>query len=126
VRTPGARLPAALLSRAWRETAGVPPCLTRPMMRCEAWFMDLDGDGRDEILMVYGDDTRWWATAMKSRDGVWNPAGTLAAPACPGALAALRDGRFTLTRPLPGWQDLVIGGVRLNFSTLAKAPGCGS
>ena len=39
-------------------------------------------------------------------------------------LGALRDGRFTLTRPLPGWQDLVIGGARLSFSGLSAHTAC--
>lgn len=120
VRTPGARLPAALLSRDWSSfsQADVPPCLTSPRMTCEAWFMDLDGDGRDEILLVYGSDSRWWATALKEQGGQWNPAGTLASPNCRGSLAALRDGHFTITTPLPGWRDLLVGGARLSFSAL--------
>lgn len=124
VRTSGARLPAALLSRDWSAlpAADVPPCLTSPRMTCEAWFMDLDGDGRDEILLVYGSDSRWWATALKEKDGVWNPAGTLASPNCWGSLAALRDGHFTITAPLPGWRDLLVGGSRLSFSALSGKP----
>ena len=56
-----ARLPAALLARDWSQCAGVPPCLTKPAMACDAFFPDLDGDGRDEILLAYGNDARWWA-----------------------------------------------------------------
>ena len=66
VRTPGARLPDSLLNRDWSGVAGaVPPCLTKPALACDAWFLDLDRDGTTEILLVYGSDARWWASVMK-------------------------------------------------------------
>ncbi len=46
VRTPGARLPNALLAQDWSDFAAqVPPCLTKPALACDAWFLDLDGGG---------------------------------------------------------------------------------
>lgn len=122
VRTPGARLPDALLTADWSGSA-VPPCLTRPAQSCDAWFLDVDGDGRAEIVLVYGDAGRWWATAMKSRDGAWSVLGSLASPC--GArtnLAALRAGHFALAAS--GWRDLMIGPDRLRFSALPGSSLC--
>lgn len=117
VRTPGARLPNALLAQDWRPVAGqVPPCLTRPALPCDAWFLDLDGDGAREILLVYGNDARWWGSVLKLADGRWRPAARFASPDCRGLLTALRQGRFTEAAPLPGWRDLLVSGLRISAS----------
>lgn len=120
VRTPGARLPAALLAQDWPDSgassgASVPPCLTKAAMACDAWFMDLDGDGTNEILLVYGNDAHWWASVMKQRGGNWQPAATLSSPPCAAgpSLAAMRAGEVT---PLPGWRDLWVAGQRLHLT----------
>jgi hypothetical protein len=115
VRTPGARMPETLLRRDWSKVPGaVPPCLTRARLSCDAWFMDLDRDGTPEILLVYGTDTRWWASVMK-RDvrGDWNAAASFASPACRGTLSAMRKGDLYMADPAPTWQDLLVAGFRL-------------
>lgn len=114
VRTPGARLPDALLHQDWAALGeGVPPCLTKPALACDAWFLDLDHDGAREILLVYGNDTRWWASVLKLADGAWRPAASFASPRCHGLLTALREGRFSDVDPLPGWRDLLVAGLRI-------------
>jgi hypothetical protein len=121
------RLPSSLLARDWSRVTspGVPPCLTKPALPCDAYFVDLDGDGRDEIVLVYGDDRAWWGGVMKEgAAGEWNVAGTLSAPACRGSLDALRAGRFAPVDPLPGWRDLLVGGVRLGVVANAKPANC--
>jgi len=124
----GGVLPAGLLSRDWNKVTdtGVPPCLTSAALRCEAYFTDLDGDGRDEILLVYGTSASWWAGVMKETPAGWTLAGTLAAPPCRGSLDALRAGRFTPIDPLPGWRDLLVGSDRLTIapSRPAKVAAC--
>jgi hypothetical protein len=124
VRTPGARLPATLLAHDWPDSgASVPPCLTKAAMACDAWFMDLDGDGTNEILLVYGNDAHWWASVMKQRGGGWRPAATLSSPPCGASLAAMRAGEVAPTAPLPGWRDLWVAGQRLHLTpTSALAP----
>ena len=94
-------------------------------MSCDAFFADLDGDGRSEILLAYGTDARWWAAVMKQgqdareMDGGWYVAGTLAAPPCPGGLDALRAGHFAAVRPAGNWRDLVVDGIRLSVQPSA-------
>lgn len=114
VRTPGARLPETLLRRDWSNVPGaVPPCLTKPALACDAWFLDLDRDGVPEILLVYGSDARWWASVMKQRSGGWMPAASFASPACRGTLTAMRKGDLYMVDPAPMWQDILVAGFRL-------------
>jgi hypothetical protein len=113
VRTPGARLPDTLLRQDWAGNPAVPPCLTKPTLSCDAWFLDLDGDGRREILLVYGNDARWWATVMKENPGGWTAAATLHSPACPGTLAAMRSQGVTPINPVSAWRDILVAGMRL-------------
>ena len=120
VRTPGARLPNSLLDQDWSD-APVPPCLTLPAQACDAWFLDLDGDGVNEILLVHGSEARWWAAVMKLEQGKWAPAGTLASPPCQGSLAAMRAGGVTLADPLPRWRDVLVAGLRLSPMPAPKA-----
>ena len=122
VRTPGARLPALLLSHDWStEKFAVPPCLTRPAMTCDAWFMDLDHDGVREILLVHGNDARWWATVMKLAKTGWRPAASFASPNCRGSLSAMRAGNLYAVDPAPTWQDLLVAGFRLTAKPAPKA-----
>ncbi|MDB5736050.1 MAG: hypothetical protein JWN16_2687 [Alphaproteobacteria bacterium] len=122
VRTPGARLPALLLAHDWSaEKIPVPPCLTRPAMTCDAWFMDLDRDGTAEILLVYGTDARWWATVMKQTKTGWRPAASFASPSCRGSLAAMRAGDLYAVDPAPTWQDRLVAGFRLTAKAAPKA-----
>lgn len=117
VRTPGARLPDSLLRQDWTAIPAAPPCLTRPTLSCDAWFLDLDGDGAREILLVYGNDARWWATVMKQNRQGWTAAATLHSPACPdtgaGSLAAMRSQGITPINPLSAWRDVLVAGMRL-------------
>ena len=124
VMTPGAVLPAGLLARDWSQAgADVPPCLTTAHLVCDAYFLDLDRDGRDEILLGYGDDAVWWAGVLRQgTGGGWYLAGTIASPPNAGALSALRAGQFTVTDPLPGWRELMVNGQRLAVSRIAPAP----
>ena len=121
VRTPGARLPESLLAQHW-SGLGVPPCLTNVALSCDAYFLDMDQDGRDEIMLVYGDDTAWWGGVMKQDAGGWHLAGTMASPPCPGSLAALRAGNFSPVTP--GWRDLLVAGQRLSLTGAGKPPVC--
>jgi len=113
VRTPGARLPGSLLQQDWTATPAAPPCLTKPTLSCDAWFLDLDGDGRREILLVYGNDARWWATVMKEAPQGWTAAATLHSPTCPGTLAAMRSQGVAPINPVSAWRDVLVAGMRL-------------
>lgn len=118
MHTPGAQLPQSLLEQDWTGFR-VPPCLNKPAQTCDAWLMDLDGDGQNEVLLVHGTDTRWWASVMKQDwRGAWSVVATLASPSCHGSLSAMRAGRIALAGPQ--WRDLLVNGMRLT-----PAPGNG-
>jgi hypothetical protein len=110
------RLPQALLAQDWPHNlsgAKVPPCLTRAGLGCDAWFLDLNGDGRQEILLVHGDDTRFWASVMQLDKGRWKAAAALASPPCPGLLSRMRTRGLLLANPMPLWRDVLVAGMRL-------------
>jgi hypothetical protein len=117
-------LPAGLLTRDWSNVPGAPACLTNAARDCDAYFMDLDNDGRDEIVLVQGDNAAWQGVVMKRDKANWYPVATLAST-CPGSLEALRRGRYDYAEPL-GWLDLLVGGKRLTVTPVspAKSTGC--
>lgn len=118
MRTTGGHLPQSLLEQDWTGFH-VPPCLNKPAQACDAWLLDMDGDGQNEILLVHGTDTRWWASVMKQDwRGAWSVVATLASPSCHGSLSAMRAGRIALADP--HWRDLLVNGMRLT-----PAPGNG-
>jgi hypothetical protein len=121
----GRAMPASLVARDWSGVAGAPPCLSNASLACDAFFADVDGDGRNEILLAYGSDARWWASVMKQgQGGGWYVEGTLAAPSCPGGLTALRSGQFALVQPASKWHDLLVGGMRLSVARPNTPMGC--
>jgi hypothetical protein len=125
IRSPGGRMPAAMLERDWTGVPGVPPCLRGTVLACDAYFLDLDGDGRSEIVLAYGAPSAWWAVVMKEDSLGWNPVGNLAS-SCPGSFEALRQGRFAvLPAAPPPWRDVLILGNRLSVTPAQIAqPSC--
>jgi hypothetical protein len=121
----GKALPAAFLSQDWNRPPNTfySPCLRRAGMTgpfeasnpplCEAVMRDLDGDGRDEILLLAttGPERRKSHSAALFRqeaDGSWRHAGSLPAPVCDSDMAALRAGAVKFVpaaRP-----DMQVGG----------------
>jgi hypothetical protein len=101
--------PVELLAQNWSRTDAA-PCLTKARIGCDVWFLDLDGDGRDEILFAYGDGSRVKANVMRQARGRWIEAAAVASPPCPGLLARLRSqGAGGL---LPGWRTALRAGLR--------------
>lgn len=122
VRKPGARLPATLLAWDWRQLAGAPPYLTTTAETCEAPFLDLNDDNRQEIPLITGGKARWWASVMeKDAAGCWRLAGRLAS-GCGATLSDLRSGHIAALAALTGWDDLQVAGARL--SVTPSGTGC--
>jgi hypothetical protein len=105
-----------LLARNWVGVTGAPSCLTAATEVCDAYFLDLNGDGRPEILLVTGSESRWWGAVMAADEaGRWNMAGRLAS-GCGASLSDLRAGRISALAALPGWDDLQVAGTRLTVT----------
>jgi hypothetical protein len=109
----GRRLPDSFLERNWTTEPGAPSCLASATAkpRCEAVVVDIDGDGRDEILILES-----WRVAVMADDGhgEWHTAGQFEGPiGCAAVRDALRAGRFESMAPR--WRDLQVEGLRLRF-----------
>ena len=105
-------LPASLFTQNW-SGADVAPCLTKAAAACDAWFVDLDGDGEPELLLAYGDESHMRATVLKQSHGRWTAAASLESPPCRGLLPLMRSRGLLLANPVPHWRDVLVAGMRL-------------
>lgn len=120
VQPPGATLPRSFVDTDWRARLGydTPACLARHV-KCRAVLYDIDGDGRQEVILL-APATAASIFTVDEHEG-WSMIGTLTNTGCSGVEAALLAGRFELAPPDPR-RSLIAGGVLLNFNTLAKCP----
>lgn len=129
----GKSLPSSFLKQDWsagRQGAFVPRCESRSgavKIVCEAIVTDMDGDGKDEVLLLSergGEENYAGYMFQQSPDGNWAYVATLGYPHCDGDLEALRAGKVELTPSLK--QDAMIGGRRLAMNwlrpTIAACP----
>jgi hypothetical protein len=127
---PGRALPESFLKQDWaaltRDRNDYPWCFRQQSEPCEAFLLDIDGDGADEILLV-GDALGYPPTVLRYDGNRWIRAGELSKRmACDDLRPLLRSGQF---RTLPSrWNDIEIGGLRLDIaekseSDVALCPG---
>lgn len=107
--------PVELLTQNWSRTDAA-PCLTKASIACDLWFLDLDGDGRNELLFAYGEGMRVKANVMRRARGHWVEAAAAASPPCPGLLARVRSRGALTGGLLRGWREALRAG-------LAQRPG---
>ncbi len=103
----GAKLPDSFTRQDWSQHH---LCLDSAQL-CEAYAVDMDGDGQPEVLINTGNEMELYKPDAK---GVWKVVGSLPAY-CKGELDALRAGKVT-TAP-PQWRDLVVDGQRVRLIT---------
>jgi hypothetical protein len=113
----GRKLPATLLAHDWTNDTiarNVPLCLRYTGSKCDAFFVDLAGDGKEEILFLES-SSEYNALFAPAADGSWHIEGQPGRLwSCDSVRAALRAGKFAFTAPQPGpWRDVEAGGVRL-------------
>ncbi len=98
----GATLPQAFVAKDWSTTPpapAVPACLreAESRQRCQAMIVDLDDDGRPEIVIIDGVQVVVFATAA---DGQWANIGRYQGNIyCSGATSALRAGNVQFVQP---------------------------
>jgi hypothetical protein len=105
----GEQLPPGFLAPEWRKrlTNG---CFADPGSGCDAILLDLDGDGRNEVLLVQNGNAAVYRQAASG----WSVAGAIALPRnCPKLLDALKTGAFRMEPPEYSLKDVIIGGLRL-------------
>jgi len=120
----GRKMPDDFLRQSWRaaDYPSPPLCLTNATFRCDAFFLDLDGDGTDEILLVMARGGSGWVFKL-DKDGTWRMAGTLAGDfSCDGVMDDLRTGKYSL--PSSQWRDLAVAGHTIRMTGLPGGRGC--
>jgi hypothetical protein len=134
VRGQGTRLPESFLRTDWRlKDKGYlyPDCLRHPGKQCDAFMLDVTGDGKPEVLLVRskpadaviagGHDT---LVLAEDAQGQWMALATLALPsvdcnALRGSLAAGKVGAVAATL-----ADIEIGGLRVPLAPVESGGGC--
>jgi len=118
----GAQLPASFLTQKWEATPDnrKPDCLTSKEGKCDAFILDLSGDGKQQVVLLdkpnnVGDGRLF----VLGADGSWSVAAFMGFQdaACKPLMEKLRKGEFTITEPL--YKDLNIGGRRVKFEPVA-------
>ena len=114
----GQKLPAGFAATDWSK---VPVYERANCMNsddtsgCEAVLVDLDGDGKPEVLLF--SESEWGIHVFRDSGKGWVAAGQMRQPnKCPAFLDALRQGKFDLVAPQPDWKELRIGTTRLAIS----------
>jgi hypothetical protein len=112
----GSRLPEGFPLRSWSAgdlpRAFPPRCLREPNARCDAFLLDLTGDGKPEVVVV-GVEANESSAVLGEKDGKWSQVGSLpyALAGCAPLLAKLKAGEArAVAKPL---LDLEVDGRRI-------------
>lgn len=117
----GTTLPDSFLNQDWRsskeERWALPECLTLESKQCNAYLIDLTGDGKPEILLIGGENYRTRSAFFaQDKNGAWEVIGTLAGAyiGCMQKIEkALASGAYRVIPP--ALQDLDVGGQHLHI-----------
>jgi hypothetical protein len=131
VHPAGRTIPPSFLATKWNKDAASvsgSACITSPDYKCDLIFADVDGDGRDEILLV--DANGVYVVIYRQGDKGWRVAGNFTLPYnCTGKYrSALLKGQFKLLAPAWQLKDIEIAGIRFMpqtpFALSAPSPQC--
>lgn len=128
----GRKLPSDFLRQDWQHSSDVsalPSCMTTTGVGCTAFFLDLAGDGHEEIVVIGVNNanvvTGSNAVFARGARGEWRFAGTPDGRwQCPSVLAALRRGDVHFVAPAPAWRDIEVQGTRLTVNRMVEEPPC--
>lgn len=117
-------LPTSFLEKNWFKNEGlrswVPQCLKSAGAVCDAYWMDLNQDGRQDLLLVSINNVFRPLVILQTAPDEWEISARLEESwaACPQLVAALQSGDYQLQAPL--LKDLVVGGQRFSFIALTR------
>jgi hypothetical protein len=117
VHPSGGILPNTFLQQSWVDRSDSIVCLTG-LGECDAVLVDIDGDGKDEIILMAKPSGA--ATAFRADGNDWKSLGVLGNSYCGGVREGLREGKFEL-KDAP-FKELLVNGTRLRVNSNA---GCG-
>lgn len=117
----GTRLPDNFLRTDWKfmtQDVYTPRCLLTAKARCTAYLLDVNGDGKAEVL-VMDDDGPWSMVAQEGEDGQWRALATMTAVQCAGSGTGQAS---ALPRTVaPALPDIELAGTRFQL-TAAGSP----
>lgn len=119
VRPATARLPESFLRQDWSAVGPawrLPACLKRAGQQCDAYLLDFDGDGKQEVLLISNDPRASSVLLAEKADGSWYARGQIPPEAlrCKPLRERLQAGNFQLLPPKT--RELEIDGVRVPMS----------
>jgi hypothetical protein len=126
VHPDGARLPDAFLRTPWSAEANrwrFPDCLREAGKRCDTFLLDVDGDGKPEVVVtpdeglggkVFKEDGHGQWALLAGLDYLHTDCGKLHAALAAGTMRAIT----------PQLSDLDIGGVRVHLTPETEGPRC--
>jgi hypothetical protein len=115
----GAQLPASFVRGDWNPRVGIwqfPECLRRAGEKCDAYLLDLTGDGTPEVIVVGTHPGAGAAIMAEDADHRWAPVGMLPLElaGCASVRKSLVEGRVRAVAPLV--NALEIDGKRIRMS----------
>lgn len=133
VHPAGTRLPDSFLRTDWGTKEALTylyPCLREPGKRCDAFLLDVTGDGKPEVLLFRvqennnADASHENVVMAEDADGQWAPYANFTMPAidCKTFYASVAAGKVgTVPSRL---ADVEIGGVRLRLAPVGMSAAC--
>lgn len=113
----GRNLPADFLQQDWSKddkTYTIPDCLRHEDKKCEAYLLDMSGDGQEDVLVRDDDRGRQLILFAKKANGTWDSIGAFdTGYGCKDILQGLQDGRYRAAAPR--FHDLEVAGRHLHL-----------
>lgn len=109
-------LPDSFVNRRWDDDPRSPARCDGKDDKCEATFADLNGDGREEILLAFSGAVTVYEEATP---GAWRVVGWTDSLNCDGDGVAVGEGRVKVA-PRP-WADLLVNGRRVPLNMEPEA-----
>ncbi len=113
----GSALPVSFVNQDWgkiNQDWSMPECMRDRTSTCDAFLLDVDADGRNELLIP---DARNATVMSQNSTGQWQRSGSIdGLSACSKDLQALKDGNYALV--VSPQRDIQIGQVRYTIDSL--------
>ncbi len=121
----GAQLPASMpMNHAWPNNEAYPECFLKEGAACDAFLLDADGDGQNEVLVVDRDSGHRSTLLSLTPDKKWRIEAYLPPSMfnCVSVLEKLQLGQFKLVPAR--LRDLEIDGVRYPITAQPRSIDC--